>query len=989
MAITYCCKFNKAQSFKRQWLSLWLQYYSLGEPDWEWHARCRILLESVDLVLVSDVAAFTDINTFTSISGGNLVQYTSRNASVPSCILPSVVPQCQAQWESYASQSVYTTGNGGFDFNTGPVPSCTYASLGKSLCSTMQDKYQSVAEALFLAAGYAPNVWGYQSITTTLANGSISTAFTWPSAKSLGPSCSLGCASCAVTGGTVRLLYWPEPETATESLTAYYLGTSFVYPTAYISYGSVYASDSCGPVGPTYSSTIVPITNTHQLSSLFVTSNNLIATASFNFTDLNSPVPSSIYYEQLRCNPSAVRLSYEPMGLSANLMASATPQNKSYACEPNGPYEPVLVVPSEILRDLNPAWASCSADIRGQYDPPHALTAASAPATPTSSPMFVTTPAAPASPPLPTQPLQTASPTESHPLPGDTSSPNDPANTAGSDPGSGEPGKSSTALAGLIPSILQGSPPAASSSSLQSYPGDPGAQQTPPAAETGPTPSSPTGPSDPDDPNPGLGGSIASEVVSGIGSGSAASPARPDDPGSPAGATSNSVGAAILSGLQVGAPAPSAGPAHPAAPAQTETVIGSNAGTSADPGVSASGSNPKQQPPSQGQGAPVVSTGNEGGNSPGQASGPQPEAGGRAVPPDSVPGSPSVGGLPIAADHSNPGALVIGGTQTVQPGGTAIVQNTPVSLGSGGLVIMPNSGAPGAASPTTIPILQPISPPNVPTAIFMLGSAPLTASQESGHVVIAGSTLSAGGPAATLSGQVVSVGSSGVIVGGSTHLFSAPATGIAVPPQPSEVAAPFTVGGMPYTAYAPAGQSGVAVLTGADGVPTTLMAGGPAATISGQAISVGSSGIVVAGSTYPFLNPATGVGNQAQPSEGAALFMVDGSPYTAYEPAGQSGIAVLPGINGVPTILSAGGPAATISGQAISVGSSGLVVGGSTIPFSALPINPAAPGPTGPQEVAASFTIGGQAYTAYEAPGQTQTAIINGPNGVPLTLSEA
>ncbi|KAL9087763.1 MAG: hypothetical protein Q9165_006530 [Trypethelium subeluteriae] len=859
----------------------------------------------------------------------------------------------------------------------------------------MQDKYQSVAEALFLAAGYAPNVWGYQYVTTTLANGSTSTAFTWPSAKSLGPSCSLGCASCAVTGGTVRLLYWPEPETATESLTAYYLGTSFVYPTAYISYGSVYASDSCGPVGPTYSSTIVPVTNTHQLSSLFVTSNNLIATASFNFTDLNSPIPSSIYYEQLRCNPSAVRLSYEPLGLSAAAMASATPQNKSYACEPNGPYEPVLVIPSEILRDLNPAWASCSADIRGQYDPPHALTAASAPATPTSSPMLVTTPAAPASPPLPTQPLQTAGPTVSPPLPEDTSSTNDPPSTAGSNPGSGEPGKSSTALAGLIPSILQGSPPAASPSASQSNPGGPGVQQTPPAAEAGPNPSSPAGQSDPDEPSPDLGGSIASEVVSGLGSGSAASPAGPNDPGTPVGATSNSVGAAILSGLQVGATAPTAKPAEPAGPAKTESATGPNAGAGAGSGVSAGGPSPEQEPPTQDPGAPVAGAGNEVGNPAGQASGDQPQAGGQAVSPDSqhsVPGPPAIplatiGGQPIAADPSNPGAVVVGGTQTVRPGGTALVQNTPVSLGSGGLIIMPASGAPAAVNPTTIPIPQPPSAPDVSAAIFTLGPAPITASQDSGPVIIAGSTLSVDGPVATLSGQVVSVGPSGVIVGGSTHLFSVAATGGADSPQPSEVAAPFTVGGLPYTAYAPAGQSGVAVLTGTDGVPTTLLAGGAAATISGQVISVGSSGIVVAGSIHPFSNLATGVGDQAQPSEGAAPFTIGGSSYTAYEPAGQSGVAVLPGINGVPTTLSAGGPAATISGQAISVGSSGLAVGGSTIPFSPLPTNPAAIGFTGPQEVAAPFTVGGQAYTAYEAPGQTQSAVIIDPNGVPLTLS--
>src|SRR5262249_22271602 len=101
---------------------------------------------------------------------------------------------------------------------------------------------------------------------------------------------------------------------------------------------------------------------------------------------------------------------------------------------------------------------------------------------------------------------------------------------------------------------------------------------------------------------------------------------------------------------------------------------------------------------------------------------------------------------------------------------------------------------------------------------------------------------------------------------------------------------------------------------------TILTAGGPAATIDGTVVSLasGSSYLVVGGSTVP-INPTF-------------------TPFTVADGPGNVPITVAPNspivVDG--TILTAGGPAATIDGTVVSLasGSSYLVVGSSTIPIS-------------------------------------------------------
>jgi hypothetical protein len=145
------------------------------------------------------------------------------------------------------------------------------------------------------------------------------------------------------------------------------LGTTFTSPTYYVSYRSVFASDGCKTVGPTHYNTIVAIPGSENLSSVYGGTRPCVAhvqngftqewtaTASFNVTDMNEPVPFSIYSSQPWC---------------------ATHQFQhgcNTYCPTTEAYKPIIVVPEVVLQEMDPAWASCYGDIRGVYDPPIAL----------------------------------------------------------------------------------------------------------------------------------------------------------------------------------------------------------------------------------------------------------------------------------------------------------------------------------------------------------------------------------------------------------------------------------------------------------------------------------------------------------------------------------------------------------------------------------------------------------------------------------------
>jgi hypothetical protein len=140
---------------------------------------------------------------------------------------------------------------------------------------------------------------------------------------------------------------------------------------------------------------IIPIPTSEPLSTLFATTapydthrnNNAwlgiveIGTASFNVLDLlYDSVPYSIYTSQPYC--------------ASQIWSSGCIPD---SCPTTLPYRPLIVLSSQLLNNLDPAWATCSLDLRGLYDPPKALQPATAIVVPTQPGAQATTSATPAS----------------------------------------------------------------------------------------------------------------------------------------------------------------------------------------------------------------------------------------------------------------------------------------------------------------------------------------------------------------------------------------------------------------------------------------------------------------------------------------------------------------------------------------------------------------------------------------------------------------
>ncbi|KAI7480514.1 hypothetical protein KC351_g6949 [Hortaea werneckii] len=354
-------------------------------------------------------SGYTSSNTYTGTISST--SFATNTLPRPTCYLPSQVSQCEQQWESWISIQLTPAptppphcdiGAGMIDGRPRPgcalqyeqqgaswsslvsargPPICSQASIGDALCESVRENYvrdenyafkpKDAADAPYFSAGYL-GTW------VDARAGDFNTSYYWPTSATLGvPSCTLGCGRCAVTGGSVRLIYWP-PATTTNNIsapstapisapvTAVTLGTTFTSPTLYISYSNVYAANACNGIGSTITDTIVPIPTDKQLSSVYGGTlpcdahmrytQAWTATAPFTIEDLyQQPVPYSIYSSQPWC---ATYLRDRGCGGT---------------CPTTRPYEPILVVPEQILQDMQPEWSSCYGDIRGAYDPPIAL----------------------------------------------------------------------------------------------------------------------------------------------------------------------------------------------------------------------------------------------------------------------------------------------------------------------------------------------------------------------------------------------------------------------------------------------------------------------------------------------------------------------------------------------------------------------------------------------------------------------------------------
>ena len=228
----------------------------------------------------------------------------------------------------------------------------------------------------------------------------------------------------------------------------------------------------------------------------------------------------------------------------------------------------------------------------------------------------------------------------------------------------------------------------------------------------------------------------------------------------------------------------------------------------------------------------------------------------------------------------------------ISAGGSAITID-------GTAVVLDESGELAIGS-TTISLTEPSPTPSA-TEVFTVAGQTFTPNPS---VFPTDSTsISVDSSAATISGTVISLGHNGVLkIGSSTVSLLTPSD-----IYPSET---YTVAGQIFapnpSAFSIAG--------------TTISAGGPAVTVDGTVISLGQSGALGIGSSTFDLPPLSYTASKA--------YTVAGQTFTPNPSA-------FPIAN---TIISAGGPAATVDGTVISLPPSGiLLIGSSTIPLLTTP----------------------------------------------------
>lgn len=284
-------------------------------------------------------------------------------------------------------------------------------------------------------------------------------------------------------------------------------------------------------------------------------------------------------------------------------------------------------------------------------------------------------------------------------------------------------------------------------------------------------------------------------------------------------------------------------------------------------------------------------------------------------------------------------AAIIAGTTVIAGGSPFSVDGALISIPPDASRIIVNGDS--QALPTLGAALTKVT---IPIPIATIGSQTISALPSAAEVYYAGSTLSRNGAHVMIDDVNVYLGSSGLVIGGSTT--------VAIPtaPRPESISGDtviFTAAGHIFTSL----PSGVAIA----GTSIPL---GSAAVISGTTILYGASGLLIGSSTIPIPTPST-ADISASPSLGSNA----NDPTHIITLASQTLAANPNAIFVGDKTLIPGAPAITISGTPISLGYSGIVIASSTyeFPAGALPSRTTVIG-------AETFTIDA---TAVEVDGQT------------------
>ena len=198
--------------------------------------------------------------------------------------------------------------------------------------------------------------------TNTIIGPSYDVPFPSCSVPYTQPTCSFNHTPCTLDAPNVQLIYFPvstvsgNPNltitpTGTSMPTAVYDGKTYTSGNVYFKYDYISAFDGCfRPVGNSYPGAIVTL-RSDAVSSLRNDGTIFVGPYSFNYADLNYPVPYDVWISPLGCN------------------------DEYPGCGPveSGPYRPYVSIPSEV-KNLDPAWANCTIHPGvGSWDPPYAL----------------------------------------------------------------------------------------------------------------------------------------------------------------------------------------------------------------------------------------------------------------------------------------------------------------------------------------------------------------------------------------------------------------------------------------------------------------------------------------------------------------------------------------------------------------------------------------------------------------------------------------
>ena len=311
--------------------------------------------------------------------------------------------------------------------------------------------------------------------------------------------------------------------------------------------------------------------------------------------------------------------------------------------------------------------------------------------------------------------------------------------------------------------------------------------------------------------------------------------------------------------------------------------------------------------------------------------------------------SPHLSATPIATIGGQAISAIPGGSEVYYAGSTlkrngahATIDNTDIYVGASGLVI-------GASS--TVPLPTADSQPLHITPIATVGSQIISAIPGGSEAYYAGTTLTPSGAHVTIDKADVYVGSSGLVIGGTST--------VPFPTADSQQ--------LYATPIATIGSQTISVMPGGSEVyyaGNTLARNGAHVTIDNEDVYLGSAGLVVGGSStiaIPDLSP-TIIGSSYPKITGLQTFTLDGETFSADRTAvyiGRSTLAV-------------GGPAVTISGTPISLGSSDIVIASKTytIPSGELPSG-TLPGPTQTSDGLGAIILG--AFGSH-----TSTALLSG-----------